>query len=123
VYLGGSVASVPMTATVPVGSSVGDSFSVTVLFAPVSGASGTEGGTVDIAFGYRKTIDINVIEKPVVEGETPLEETAEANSNIWLWVIGIIIILIIIWWFVSGKKKGGEKPKVINGGKKGKKKK
>jgi len=108
----GEIVPVRVSVSVPDGSSVGDTFSSRIVFSTVSGGV-SEGGTVDIGFGYSKTFNINVIERVIIEepetggtvgGEEP--GAAGGGNTLW-WIVGaaVVIIIIIIIWIVMKKKK------------------
>lgn len=92
----GTVKSVKATISVPEDARIGDKYSVTITFSPTSGGSGSEGGTVDIAFGYERTFDINVISRT---GEKPFPTT-----TITLILLALIILVIIIIRLVLKRK-------------------
>jgi hypothetical protein len=81
--LAGGVASAKIKISVPEGATVGDKYSATLSFSPVSGGI-SRGGMVDIAFGYEKTFGINVVGEDgqvVFEDEIVEEEVGEVGEE------------------------------------------
>jgi hypothetical protein len=103
----GQVASVPTRISVPASANVGDQYKVTIVFVPLEGGEGSEGGTVDLTFGFKSSFNVNVVEKITEEGvvgEESVEEGEGVGTGILWWILGLVVLILIIWWLVAKSK-------------------
>ncbi len=98
----GEVKSVPARVKAPSDAKALDVFNMVVLFESVSG-NGQTGGTVDVSFSQRVSFDIVI------------NEDAQGQNNVWLWVglFLVFIIAAIIFLALKTRKKSNENPGVV----------
>ena len=98
--------------SVPETASVGDIYTVTVVFGTVSSESIGDEGTIQFTTFHRKSFEIEVMAEPALEIEEPAAGEG-LGAGMWILIIVIIVVVIVVIVLVVKKKKNasiGVKP-------------